>query len=225
MNCKTIRKAALSLLLTLCAALAMTPGAGAADAVDYLDAAWNAETKTVDFTEKTCDDYTAVTSGLTAWTDGCWYVVKNNVTISDRVSVTGEVNLILCDGKTLTASKGIQVSDGNALNIYGQSAGTGKLSASGGGAVGYQNYYGAGIGGGNRKNVGKTACGDVTIYGGTVTASGGWHWRRRGRKRDDLRRHGQRHCRTVRRGHWVRRRQSGRNRDDLRRQRDGGVLQ
>ncbi|MBR4211205.1 MAG: hypothetical protein IKR84_02300, partial [Oscillibacter sp.] len=98
--------------------------------VKYQDAAWNASTKTVDFTEKTCEDYTAVTSDTTAWGAG-WYVVNSDVTIDSRITVTGEVHLILVDGKTLTASQGVTVGTGAALNIYAQSGGTGTLRANG----------------------------------------------------------------------------------------------
>ena len=138
--------------------------------VSYLDAAWNETTKTVDYTGKEAE-CVPVASYMTAWGAG-WYVVNSDVAISDRVSVTGEVNLILCDGKTLTASKGINVTNGNALNIYGQSADTGKLSASGGAVIGTQTYYGAGIGGGGRGQ--PNAGGTVTIYGGVVIANGGY---------------------------------------------------
>ena len=53
---------------------------------------------------------------------------KDTVTIKGRVEVTGTVNLILCDGATLIAWKGITVPKGATLNIYGQSAGTGRLT-------------------------------------------------------------------------------------------------
>ena len=85
--------------------------------VAYQDAAWNAEVKTVDFTEKTCEEYTEVTSGLMAWGAG-WHVVNGDVTIASRITVTGDAHLILCDGATLTASAGMNVSDGNSLTIY-----------------------------------------------------------------------------------------------------------
>ena len=132
--------------------------------IAYLDAAWNAETKTVDFTEKPCKDYTLVTSGLTAWGAG-WYVVNSNVTISDRVTVTGEVNLILCDGATLTASKGITVENSNQLTVYAQSGGTGTLiaTASGNEEAGIGAYH---------SNNGSSNCGTVTIKGGVIEARG-----------------------------------------------------
>ncbi|MBR0281720.1 MAG: hypothetical protein IJQ81_09025, partial [Oscillibacter sp.] len=133
----------------------------AADEVAYQDAAWNAETKTVDITPGSVTSYTVVTSGSTAWGAG-WYAVTGNVKIASRVTVTGDVRLILCDGAKLTASTGITVTgDGNSLTIYGQSGGTGELEA-----TGVSNS--AGIGGGN-----NGAGGAITVNGGTVTATGG----------------------------------------------------
>ena len=101
------------------------------------------------------------------WEAG-WYVVNTDVTIGSRIIVSGTVNLILCDGATLIAEKGITVTSddttGNTLNIYGQTNGTGQLEATG-------DKDAAGIGG----NSGDSECygGTVTIYGGTVTATGG----------------------------------------------------
>ena len=63
-----------------------------------------------------------------------WYYVKGNVTITDRINVQYDVNLILCDGAMLTVPEGIRVqkpSTGtpNSLTIYAQSTGAymGKL--------------------------------------------------------------------------------------------------
>ena len=98
-------------------------------------------------------------SPLAAWNNE-WYAVKENITIDERITVTGDVHLILCDGATLTASHGITTTDA-ALHIYGQSAGTGALIANGG-------YNDAGIGGGYRSSGGS-----VTINGGRITARGG----------------------------------------------------
>ena len=99
----------------------------------------------------------------TAWNGATkWYVVKDNITINDRITVTGDVHLILADGANLNAEKGIEVSDNNSLTIYAESAvGTGELTAKGG-------NYDAGIGSSRNK-----AGGTITITGGTVTASSG----------------------------------------------------
>lgn len=45
------------------------------------------------------------------------------------LNISGEVNLILCDGATLTVTSFMNVTQGSTLNLYWQSAGTGKLTA------------------------------------------------------------------------------------------------
>ena len=58
-----------------------------------------------------------VESDTMKWTGGNTYVVSGNVTIDKRVVVTGTVNLILLDGATLTAARGVALNyssnDGN----------------------------------------------------------------------------------------------------------------
>ena len=102
---------------------------------------------------------TTITENTTNWTDGNRYVLDSNVTISERISVTGSVTLVLRDGYTLTASKGIGVNESNSLTIETEGAGTGELIATG------PNWH-AGIGGDNHCNTGT-----ITINGGKVTAS------------------------------------------------------
>ena len=90
---------------------------------------------------------TDVTESDTSWGENDdqehWYVVNGDITISSRISVTGDVHLILADGCKLTANSGIQVQDddndisngsSNSLTIYAQSEGDGMgvLAASGG---------------------------------------------------------------------------------------------
>jgi hypothetical protein len=133
---------------------------------------------------KLTDASTSVTSSLTSWSDG-WYVVDENVTISDRIQVSGTVNLLLKNGVTLTAEKGINVESGTSFNVYAQSdkvSEMGSLNATGdlaagiggesggiitinGGTVNATGDHAAGIGGGSG--------GIITINGGTVTAMGG----------------------------------------------------
>ena len=67
-----------------------------------------------------CATYTLVTDSNTEW-DGGWYVVQNTVNIGKRVTVNGDVHLILTDGCKLNATDGINVSKGNSLTIYAQS--------------------------------------------------------------------------------------------------------
>ena len=143
-----------------------------------------------------------VTTGSTTWgaADGeeHWYVVNSDVTFDqERVTVTGNVHLILADGYTLDASLGIHVSEGNSLTIYGQSGGNGAVlatgSKNGAGIGGGQSEtggtiiinggnvkatgdnYAAGIGGGSgRSGSSDGAGGTIVINGGTVTATGGY---------------------------------------------------
>ncbi len=124
-----------------------------------------------------------------------WYVLDASRTFEGRITVSGSVRLILTDGMTLTAEKGIRVPEGATLSIYGQTNDSGKLIATAGSynaaigsndeddgdedAAGTIIIYGgtieatgdsdaAGIGGGN-----EAGGGNVTVYGGTVTANGG----------------------------------------------------
>lgn len=112
---------------------------------------------------------TPVREETTLWQgsdEGTWLIVDRNVTVSGRISVSKRVNLILADGCTLSAPKGISVREGCSLTIYGQWRGTGCLKA---GEAADKNY--AGIGGEDSfHNVGT-----ITINGGTVTAHGGAH--------------------------------------------------
>ena len=90
-----------------------------------------------------------------------WYVVNEDAEISERVEVSGAVNLVLCDGVTLTAEKGIHVTGENSLTIYGQEAGDGKINAK-------SERVQAAIGG-NSDEPG----GILTINGGTIDVKGG----------------------------------------------------
>lgn len=158
----------------------------AQDAVSYIERSWE-ENAVVEETES-CGSYTPVENSSEAveWSgniNGGWYVVSGDVTISNRITVDGEVNLILCDGTTLTAIEGVTVTKGNALNIYpgntgNNVVGTGKLYA--GCQVDEEELTvscaadSAGIGG-KRLDNGNSNDGDsgtVNIHGGNVTAIG-----------------------------------------------------
>lgn len=114
-----------------------------------------------------CDipqEMVVVEDETTSWNgeDGeAWYVVNEDAEISERVEVSGAVNLVLCDGVTLTAEKGIHVTGENSLTIYGQEAGDGKINAK-------SERVQAAIGG-NSDEPG----GILTINGGTIDANGG----------------------------------------------------
>ena len=115
------------------------------ESVSYIECSWNGSEVTSSTKTATA---TVVTEGVTEWgkNDGQehWYVVNDEINITDRVTVTGHVHLILADGCKLTASNGIEVSERNSLTIYAQSTDEntmGKLTAKGA-------DYNAGIGGG-----------------------------------------------------------------------------
>lgn len=122
--------------------------------------------------------YTMVTSKDTTWQNG-WYVASGKVTIDTRVSVVGDVYLILEDQAELTVNGGISVNDGNTITIYGQSTDddynwtstkvttTGKLVTTAA-LEAYRKC--AAIGGDNEKKSGQ-----ITICSGNVSARGGYN--------------------------------------------------
>lgn len=69
-------------------------------------------------------------TAFTAWESG-WYVADGDVTIDSRVTVNGNVNLILKDGANLTVQGGISVPEGSMFTVYGQQNGTGNLTSIG----------------------------------------------------------------------------------------------
>ena len=153
-----MKRIVLAILLAVIMTVSLfTVGAAAVDDVSYIDA--NSATQT-------CSDYTEVTSQTSNWTGSegaTWYVVKNDVQINTRITVTGDVHLILADGCTLNAAKGIYVGSGNSLTIYGQREGSGELRAEA-----FQVGESAGIGGNTGNNA---AHGNITINGGTIEAT------------------------------------------------------
>lgn len=62
------------------------------------------------------------------------YIVSEDITITGDLKLSGDVNIILCDGKTLTINKDLICytvwNDFHGLNIYGQNENTGKLIVS-----------------------------------------------------------------------------------------------
>ena len=145
------------------------------------------------------DNYETLTSSTTSWKNNT-YVTNGDVTIADRITVTGNVTLILTDGYTLSAPNGIEVRYPNSLTIEGGTNDTGTLTIEkneiskagiGGGSGKYTSdpviygnitinggivnvkggAYSAGIGGNNNSSI--DGCGTITINGGIVNATGG----------------------------------------------------
>ncbi len=103
---------------------------------------------------------TIITSSLTSWGtefSETRYILDSNVTVSERITVSGTVTLHLNAGCTLNAESGITVNYGQTLKIEG----SGTINASG--------KNGAGIGGCGDNEVYN--CGTVIINGGTINAT------------------------------------------------------
>ena len=127
------------------------------------------------------------------------YVLNESFTYDERIVIFGDVKLVLKDGCTLTAKKGIRINTNASLTIYAQSEGDnmGKIvaeiaehdKAAIGGNKNYKagrliihggeiqatcksgSKYAAGIGGGYGDGSGME---EITIYGGKVTATGAY---------------------------------------------------
>ncbi len=148
-------------------------------ALQYVDASDSPQTQ---------EDY-AVYTGERVLAGG-WYAVMESRMVSGTINVTGDVNLVLCDGASLTVNGGIVLPSnmiGAGLTIWWQSGHSGELSAAGTqgragievpGAAGLTINGGkinargdedaAGIGGGS-----GTRPGSITINNSAVVATGG----------------------------------------------------
>lgn len=126
--------------------------------VSYLDEVGNEQTRT---------DCLAVTASDRQWKDG-WYAVGSSATVEGRIVVDGDANLILTDGRALVVKGGIEVSEGNSLTIYAQSADASSM----GSLLATTRNSGfsdcAAIGGGYAE--GAADAGSIAIHGGSVTA-------------------------------------------------------
>jgi Phage-related minor tail protein len=133
----------------------------------------------------TSTSITIVTSEMTTMTSGI-YTVLTDVTISNRITINGNVVLNLGEGATLHAPKGIDVSGGNSLIINGPGTLTIDGCDSNNAGIGAQNVgtltINGGIinvrGGSNGAGIGGNAYNDgggtITINGGIVNANGGY---------------------------------------------------
>lgn len=112
-------------------------------------------------------DYYPLEPSYTTINGGTWVVMDDATTFANRIIIQNNVTLILTDGKTLTAQKGISVTahDNAVLTILAQSGGTGTLSV-----TGVNNNDDASIGGDFAND--RYGCGTVKIYGGHISTSG-----------------------------------------------------
>lgn len=97
----------------------------------------------------------------TTWTTGT-YKVTEDVSISSRITVSGDVTLFLGENTTLTCGRSIMVFANNKLTIDG----TGYLVAT---AI----PYSAAIGANGHHDPTKSGCGEIVINNGHITATGG----------------------------------------------------
>lgn len=129
--------------------------------VKYIDA--NGSVKTM----KNCTPLTESGFDNATTTSDLWFVANKSFECDSAFSVYGTVNLILCDGVTVTLKKGIALSGGKqqnaTLNIYRQEQGTGTLNV-----TGEANYGYAAI----RNNIKSDATATLNIYGGIISAVG-----------------------------------------------------
>lgn len=174
MEMNQMKRKVLSLAMIAALCLTMLPTAGwAADApVEYIDFDENG----VQITEpRSCDQYSLVTENNIEWNasdeNNGWYVVSGEVTIGkkeapQRVTVSGDVHLILANDAKLTVNGGISVNAGNSLTVYAQPAENDKTT----GSLTVENVEegNAGIGGDVQQSGGT-----ITINGGEITATGG----------------------------------------------------
>lgn len=103
-----------------------------------------------------------------------WYAVDRNVVynyLCKRITINGDVKIIIQDGCSLRATFGIGVPEGSTLTIYGQSGNTGKLEVISywhNGSESRVSTSDAGIG-----YTGNGSCGNINIHGGVLTVYGG----------------------------------------------------
>ena len=66
---------------------------------------------------------TPLTGGGSTTLAAGWYVVNSDISYTGTITLGGDVNIILCDGKTMTVSEDDNTiyGESKALHIYGQS--------------------------------------------------------------------------------------------------------
>ena len=117
----------------------------------------------------------SIADGATVTLDGVTINGVNDNYEWAGLNCLGDATIVLKDGSENTVKgfyedyPGIFVPEGKRLIIKGGTEGTGKLTASPFDGGGTDTSYGAGIGGGY-----TIACGDISIEGGVITATGGY---------------------------------------------------
>lgn len=108
------------------------------------------------FDTKTCLEYTTLSEETANWTDG-WYVQnRSSMTVTEPITVDGEVYLILGNDTTMNLTGGIRITEGSSLTVFAQTENShkGKLNVS--------CVNGVAVSGGN-----------LTVSGGSINLTGG----------------------------------------------------
>ena len=125
---------------------------------------------------------TILTGNETSLTAG-WYLVDSDITISNTLTISGEVHLILADGAKLTVNggtgEGISSTNFNdKLNIYGQANHSGELEVNSDSNHAIKVYGNITINGGkitaNSPAQGIFTNKDLTINGGKIIDNSSW---------------------------------------------------
>lgn len=112
-------------------------------------------------------DATELAADTTTWENGYYVVPAGGVTIGGQIIVNGTVNLILTEGATLTANKGIALSADAKLNVKG----TGTMVVNGTNAADYTSQGSQSTAGSGSVAIGGN--GTLVWTSGTLTAVGG----------------------------------------------------
>ena len=182
---KKIKSKGMTILLALMLAVTLLPGmANAEPVVEYREYDWQLYRR---WNTNYATNYTVITENTTKLvglptSENNWllgyvgtpevYVLNRDVTINERITVTGYVKLILMDGCTLTANAGITADrgqDSDSLTVFQICAQSqdydtmGRLIADASGS----NAAGIGGSGQNRSSA------PIYIFGGRIEATGG----------------------------------------------------
>ncbi|MGN0153550.1 MAG: leucine-rich repeat protein [Lachnospiraceae bacterium] len=153
---KQLRKRSLSWFLVIVCVMSLLTGIpvkAASGDITYLDENGIEQVKTTDeIKELPEEESNELEAG--------WYFIEADKEVTNRITVQGDVRLILANGKTLTVNGGIEVPEESSLTVYSQTTDKSKM-----GSLIVQNVAdgNAGIGGG----------GTVSLYGGKITVTGG----------------------------------------------------
>ena len=106
------------------------PHAFAANSIWYVYRWWDSSTNQVQSETRyaNAEHLQSMDEGIDDLYSG-WYYSESYIVVKDRVTVHGEVNIIITDSSYVQFADGIHVSTGNTLNIYGQSRSDQALEA------------------------------------------------------------------------------------------------